>query len=248
MQSIDKQLVIGVVISLVVIVSLLIFIVAVILLYQRKIREKQQSLFQSVIDAEEKERNRIAKELHDSLGAALSAVKLYFENIMPEISDKEKSILVYNMLDDACKEVRTISHQMMPQVLLNEGLFAATRNFCTPLMHLPNLKFELNILGSELRPTNSSTELMIYRILQELINNALKHSNASHIIVQLMQTKNELILSVEDNGDGVIIDPLSNFNTLGISNLISRVKYLNGKISFENNEPSGLIGLIRIPI
>jgi signal transduction histidine kinase len=249
MQSIDKQLVIGVIISLVVIVSLLIFIVAVILLYQRKIREKQQSIFQSVIDAEEKERNRIAKDLHDSLGASLSAVKLYFESLMPNISDKEKSELVYNMLDDACNEVRSISHQMMPQVLLNEGLYVAIRQFCAPLMQLPNLKFELNILGSEDRPLSTTTELMIYRVLQELINNAVKHSKASEIIVQLIQSNNELIISVEDNGIGRIENIDESSSGLGINNLKSRVQYLKGQIVFENaEEGQGITALLRIPV
>lgn len=248
MQSIDKQLVIGAIVTLIVILSLLIFIVATVLLYQRKIREKQQALFQSVIDAEEKERNRIAKDLHDSLGASMSAIKLYFESLMPNIDDQEKSKLVYNMLDEACNEIRSISHQMMPQVLLKEGLFVATRQFCTPFMNLPNLKFELNILGSEIRPSKPSTELMIYRVLQELINNSIKHSKASEIIVQLIQAKNELILSVEDNGIGAKDNIQENSNGLGISNLISRIKYLNGQISFENSENSGLTALVRIPI
>ncbi len=247
MQSIDKQLVIGVIITLIVIFSLLIFIVAVVVLYQKKLREKQQSLFQSVIDAEEKERTRIAKDLHDSLGASLSAVKLYFEGLKPSIPDQEKSTLVYDMLDDACNEVRAISHQMMPQVLLREGLFVATRQFCSPFMHLPKLKFELNILGPETRPNNPTTELMIYRVLQELINNSLKHSKATEIIVQLIQSKNELILSVEDNGIGGDIKINESSNGLGISNLVSRVKYLNGQITFENVENSGLTALVRIP-
>ncbi len=247
MQSIDKQLVIGVIITLIVIFSLLIFIVAVVVLYQRKLREKQQSLFQSVIDAEEKERTRIAKDLHDSLGASLSAVKLYFEGLKPSIPDQEKSTLVYDMLADACNEVRAISHQMMPQVLLREGLFVATRQFCTPFMNLPQLKFELNILGPESRPNNPTTELMIYRVLQELINNSLKHSKATEIIVQLIQSKNELILSVEDNGIGGDIKINESSNGLGISNLVSRVKYLNGQITFDNVENSGLTALVRIP-
>ncbi len=247
MQSIDKQLVIGVIITLIVIFSLLIFIVAVVVLYQRKLREKQQSLFQSVIDAEEKERTRIAKDLHDSLGASLSAVKLYFEGLKPSIPDQEKSTLVYDMLADACNEVRAISHQMMPQVLLREGLFVATRQFCTPFMNLPQLKFELNILGLESRPNNPTTELMIYRVLQELINNSLKHSKATEIIVQLIQSKNELILSVEDNGIGGDIKINESSNGLGISNLVSMVKYLNGQITFDNVENSGLTALVRIP-
>jgi two-component system NarL family sensor kinase len=247
MQSIDKQLVIGVIITLIVIFSLLIFIVAVVVLYQRKLREKQQSLFQSVIDAEEKERTRIAKDLHDSLGASLSAVKLYFEGLKPSIPDQEKSTLVYDMLADACNEVRAISHQMMPQVLLREGLFVATRQFCTPFMNLPQLKFELNILGPESRPNNPTTELMIYRVLQELINNSLKHSKATEIIVQLIQSKNELILSVEDNGIGGDIKINESSNGLVISNLVSRVKYLNGQITFDNVENSGLTALVRIP-
>ncbi len=247
MQSIDKQLVIGVIITLIVIFSLLIFIVAVVVLYQRKLREKQQSLFQSVIDAEEKERTRIAKDLHDSLGASLSAVKLYFEGLKPSIPDQEKSTLVYDMLADACNEVRAISHQMMPQVLLREGLFVATRQFCTPFMNLPQLKFELNILGPESRPNNPTTELMIYRVLQELINNSLKHSKATEIIVQLIQSKNELILSVEDNGIGGDIKINESSNGLGISNLVSMVKYLNGQITFDNVENSGLTALVRIP-
>lgn len=248
MQSIDKQLVIGVIITLIVIFSLLIFIVAVVVLYQKKLREKQQSLFQSVIDAEEKERTRIAKDLHDSLGASLSAVKLYFEGLKPSIPDQEKSSLVYDMLANACNEVRAISHQMMPQVLIREGLFVATRQFCMPFMSLPKLKFELNILGPEIRPPSPTTELMIYRILQELINNSLKHSKATEIIVQLIQSKNELILSVEDNGIGGDINVNESNNGLGISNLVSRVKYLNGQISFENVENSGLTALVIIPI
>lgn len=247
MQSIDKQLVIGVVVTLIVILSLLVFIIATVVLYQRKLREKQQALFQSVIDAEEKERNRIAKDLHDSLGASMSAIKLYFESLMPNITDQEKSSLVYNMLDDACNEVRSISHQMMPQVLIREGLFIATRQFCSAFMNLPKLKFELNILGPETRPNNPTTELMIYRVLQELINNSLKHSKATEIIVQLIQSKNELILSVEDNGIGGDIKINDISNGLGINNLISRVKYLNGQITFENVENSGLTALVRIP-
>ena len=247
MQSIDKQLVIGVVVTLIVIISLLTFIVALIILYQRKLREKQQAIFQSVIDAEEKERNRIAKELHDSLGATMSATKLYFESLMPNISDEEKSKLVYKMLDDACNEVRSISHQMMPQVLLREGLFVAIRQFCQPFMNLPKLKFELVILGPEIRLSNQSTELMIYRVMQELINNSIKHSKATEMIVQLIQAKNELILSVEDNGVGIKAGLNVESNGLGISNLISRVKYLNGQISFEKSSNSGLTALVRIP-
>ncbi len=88
---------------------------------------------------------------------------------------------------------------------------------------------------------------MIYRVLQELINNSLKHSNANEIIVQLIQSKNELILSVEDNGIGGDININESINSLGISNLISRVKYLNGQIIFENSENSGLTALVRIP-
>jgi signal transduction histidine kinase len=247
MQSIDKQLVIGVIVTLLVIFSLLIFIVATILLYQRKLREKQYVLFQSVIDAEEKERKRIATELHDSLGASLSAVKLYFESLMPTIADQDKSALVYHMLDNACNEVRVISHQMMPQVLLNEGLFVATRQFCAPLMNLPKLKFELNILGPEIRPQNATAELMIYRVLQELINNSIKHSKATIIIVQLIQSKNELIISVEDNGIGGDISVYENHNGLGVSNLVSRIQYLKGHITFDNVEKSGLTALVRIP-
>ncbi len=82
---------------------------------------------------------------------------------------------------------------------------------------------------------------------QVLINNSLKHSNANEIIVQLIQSKNELILSVEDNGIGGDININESINGLGVSNLISRVKYLNGQITFENSENSGLTALVRIP-
>ncbi len=88
---------------------------------------------------------------------------------------------------------------------------------------------------------------MIYRVLQEIINNSLKHSNANEIIVQLIQSKNELILSVEDNGIGGDININESINSLGISNLISILKCLNGQITFENSENSGLTALFRIP-
>lgn len=248
MQSIDRQLVIGVILTIIIIFALLIFIVAVVLLYQRQLREKQKAIFQSVIDAEEKERNRIAKELHDSLGASLSAVKLYYESLMPNISDKEKSELVYKMLSDSCNEVRSISHQMMPQVLIQEGLYTAVRQFCSPFTKIENLHFELNILGEEIRPNSSTTELMLYRILQELINNSIKHSKATEIIVQIMSSKSEIIMSVEDNGIGVSADVLDQSSGLGINNLKSRVKFINGEFNVESSDNQGFVAIIRVPI
>ena len=104
-KNLDTQIVVGVLITVILLIALITFIIAIVLLYQRKIRDKQKQMFQSIIDAEETERNRIAKDLHDSLGASLSAIKLYFESLMPTIADVEKSKLVYTMLSDSCNKI-----------------------------------------------------------------------------------------------------------------------------------------------
>ena len=247
-KNLDTQIVVGVLITVILLIALITFIIAIVLLYQRKIRDKQKQMFQSIIDAEETERNRIAKDLHDSLGASLSAIKLYFESLMPTIADVEKSKLVYTMLSDSCNEVRSISHQMMPQVLLNEGIYTATRQFCAPLMQMSEPKFELIILGEEHRPKKINTELMIYRVMQELVNNSIKHSNAKNITVQIISNKNELILSVEDDGIGIDQEKLNSSKGLGINNLKSRVQFINGQLSIDSQEESGCLAVVRIPL
>jgi signal transduction histidine kinase len=194
-----------------------------------------------MVNGQEAERTRIAKDLHDGLGGLFSTVKMYFstlEHEQQQLKENELFKKSYTMVDNAATEVRRIAHNMMPEVLLKLGLPNALQDLCNNISASRLIQVSLQINGMEKR-LNASTEIMLYRIVQELLNNIVKHAQATEAIVQFIQSGNRLSVTVEDNGKG--------FNTLdtdlqkkaGLENIKSRVDYLNGSISFESTKDLG---------
>jgi signal transduction histidine kinase len=205
--------------------------------------EKYLSATEAVLKGEEQERTRLAKDLHDGLGGMLSGIK-YSLNTMkgnlimtPENAQAfERSM---DMLDSSIQEMRRVAHNMMPEALVKFGLDAALKDFCTSITNSGALKVQyqsLNIEGLEIEQT---TAITMYRIVQELINNTIKHASAQKAIVQLSRTDGRLNLEVEDDGNGFNIDILDRAKGIGWTNIQNRIEFLKGKLDIHSEIGKG---------
>ncbi len=218
-----------------------------------KIKELEKSLrlesANAMLKGQEIERNRIAKDLHDSVGALLSSIKLHFETIKGHISNT-KGNQVYDktnqLIDEACFEVRNISHDMMPGSLIRFGLIPALQDYTSKLRSDKKLAVDIINYGIP-EKLDDSVSLNAYRIIQELLNNVIKHSGAKEVLVQLTMKNDQLNIMVEDDGHG--FDPnAAKEKGMGLKNIISRVNYLNGQIHFDSEEGKGTNIMIDFPI
>lgn len=239
----------------------LMLVLLFVIFYQRKLRiaqaEKDKAIILerekgivAVFDATEEERKRIAKDLHDGIGQQMSGLKLAWENLVSneknvETETKEKIKLLTNILDGAATELRSISHRMMPKVLESVGMVSAIEQMLEKTFQMSGINYQFENLNIQQR-FDQRTELVIFRVTQELINNIVKHSQAKNVFVQMLKNKNALILVVED--DGIGFDPKEKSDGLGMLNIKSRLETVKGNISFERGETSGTIAKITIPV
>ncbi len=210
---------------------------------QIKFLEKQQQVvsLQSMVNGQETERTRIAKDLHDGLGGLFSTIKMHFSTLQHEQKELKADPLFtksYDMLNTASEEVRRIAHNMMPEVLIKIGLVQATQELCNSTSAGKLLNVSMQAYGMDKR-LNGSTEVMLFRILQELINNIIKHSQATEAIIQFNREGNRLSVTVEDNGRGFNLAETDGKTHIGLSSVESRVSYLNGKLSIESQKEVG---------
>lgn len=202
----------------------------------------------SMIQGQEAERERVAKDLHDSLGGLLSTVKLHFDAIQSQdtrIGRLQEYKRAYTLLDEACKEVRQISNNLQPGALHKLGLVPAINDLVNRVRtpDAPVIDFRhYNVNGS----LDSRVSLNVFRIVQELLNNALKHSDASEISIVLSQSNNLLNIVVQDNGKGY--EPGAIKMGMGTENIASRVNYLKGDLSIHSVIGEGTTTQIEIPI
>jgi len=218
----------------------------------QKITDLQQKnkllAMSSMIEGQEAERLRIAKDLHDSLGGLLSTVKAHFTTIQNEIIQLEKFNLTEKtnvLIDEACAEVRRISHNMMPQALSISGLQGAIEDLGDQLQEQGYITtVELSNIPNKIDPTR---EVMIYRLLQEILSNIRKHSNAKTILLQLLGHQNELTIIVEDDGEGFDYSEEIKKGGLGLKSINSRVQYLDGIINWDTKPSKGTTINITIP-
>lgn len=206
-------------------------------------KEKEVAVVRSMMEGEEQERLRIARGLHDGLSAMLAVVKMKFSTVktVEELSPAIES------LDKASKEVRRIAHNMMPEVLLNYGLEAALKEFTDSLNQGVGLRIDLQLVNVHLK-LDSSSQLMIYRIVQELLNNVIKHANANDVLVQLSQVNNTLSLTVEDDGLGFDVQKALAKKSIGLSNLEARVEFLGGTLSIDSSSENGTSTYIELDV
>lgn len=211
--------------------------------------EKQLLASEAVIKGQEEERGRLAKDLHDGLGGLLSGVKFSLTNMKSNVVLDANSALIFerslDMLDNSISELRRVAHNMMPEVLVKFGLHEALKSYCDSIQQSGIFKVDFQSLGNEIRLA-SNTEIILYRIVQELLNNASKYAKASTVLVQLAFHENEISITVEDNGIGFDISKTKNSTGAGWINIRSRVEYLKGTVDV-TSESSGTSVHIHIP-
>ena len=206
---------------------------------------------QAVLQGQVEERTRLAKDLHDGLGGILSSAKYSFSNMKENMIITSEHAAAFErsmgMLDKSISELRRVAHNMMPEALVAFGLDTALKDFCnsieqTGVIQLTYQSFEINE-----NTISKTTSAAIYRIIQELLNNILKHAHASTALVQLVRKNLALSITVEDNGKG--FDPLvlDNSDGIGYLNLKNRIAYLNGSIDIQTSEGKGTSVNIEIP-
>ncbi len=189
-------------------------------------KDKQLATVQAVLDGETAERSRLAKDLHDGLGSMLSVVKYNLREMETGVIIEKESVdrfkKAIEMLDESIQELRRVAHHMMPESLIRFGLKTSLTDFCDAI---PNTHF--HYYGDEKR-LDSRLEILLYRSVHELVNNALKHAEADKIDVQIIQESNRISLVVQDNGKG--FDTNTDHNGMGINNLQNRVDSYGGNM------------------
>lgn len=200
-------------------------------------KEKQLTATQSLLAGEEAERKRLARDLHDGLGGMLSIIKLKLLNMKGNVILPETEVSVFHhaleMLDGSIRELRRVAHNLMPESLMRYGLKAALTDFCGNIDQV-----NLHFYGEE-RRLEEKYEIALFRIIQELVNNAIKHSAAEQINVQVIVESDRMNLVVQDNGKG--FDPLKidQTKTTGLISIRSRVESLNGQMDLISSPGQG---------
>lgn len=212
--------------------------------------EKQLAATEAVLKGEERERSRLAKDLHDGLGGMLSGIKYAFQtmkgNLVMTPENHQAFERSMDMLDSSIKEMRRVAHNMMPEALVKFGLDTALRDFCNDINQTGVLKLSYHSSGIEQIVIDQTTAITIYRIVQELLNNTIKHAGAASAIVQIEQAEGIITLTVEDDGRG--FDPviLQQSKGIGWSNIQSRVEFLKGKLDVKSTAGKGTSVLIEL--
>jgi len=204
-------------------------------------QQQQVVSMQSMINGQETERTRIAKDLHDGLGGLFSTVKMHFSSLQHERADLSQNpvfVKSYELVNTASEEVRRIAHNMMPEVLIKIGLIQAVQELCSSINAGQLLHTNLMVFGMDKR-LSPSTEIMLYRIVQELLNNIMKHAQATEAILQFNKDGNRLTVTIEDNGRGFNTAEQSNKASIGLESVKSRVTYLNGQLSIDSQQEVG---------
>ncbi|WP_353196474.1 sensor histidine kinase [Parapedobacter defluvii] len=214
-------------------------------------QQERLGQYDAMLRGQEAERNRLARDLHDGLGGLLAGVKLKLSSIVTKEGEKLPNGTgavheVIHQLDYSLDELRRIAHNMMPEALRNGGLVPALSDLCR-YMDTPQIPIKFQSLNLE---DNYPEQLRItvYRIVQELLANALKHANASEIILQCSELDRWLFITVEDNGKGMATAENVPSKGLGLSNIRNRVALLNGQMEIQAQPGEGTTVNIQIPL
>lgn len=208
---------------------------------QRKLKlieqENENAVLKALMNGEERERNRISKDLHDGVAAMLGAAKMSLQSI-PFLSEEKKMEQLEKtaqLVSNTHADVRRIAHDLLPVTLEKEGLIAAVAQFAADINATNILDFQVNnqLPAGFVFPKNM--ELMLYRIIQELINNVIRHSSASEAHITFRQTGTQLEIEVSDNGIGIG----DNKEHQGLYSIRERLKALGGSFSIKGTERKG---------
>ncbi|RYZ23940.1 MAG: tetratricopeptide repeat protein [Chitinophagaceae bacterium] len=216
---------------------------------QQLLIEQQEAATRAIIEAEESERQRIAKDLHDGVGQMMSAARMNLSALRSRLpladgDNRQTFENVIALVDDSCREVRAVSHNMMPNALLKSSLAAAVREFIDKIDHRA-LQVQLYTEGLDER-LEANVETVLYRVVQECVNNVIKHSGASRLDIAIIREGRELTATVEDNGRG--FEPGASADGLGLRNIRTRIGYLKGSVEFDSRPGRGTLVALMVPL
>ena len=205
--------------------------------------EKQLTATEAVLKGEEQERTRLAKDLHDGLGGMLSGIKYSFQNMKGNLIMTPENAQAFErsmeMLDSSIKEMRRVAHNMMPEALVKFGLDTALRDFCNDINQSGALVVNYQSINMEDAVIEQTTAITIYRIVQELINNIIKHAAAKTAILQVTKSGGHISLTVEDDGNGFDTSILRQASGIGWANIQNRVDFLKGSVDVQSENKNG---------
>lgn len=210
-------------------------------------REKLRRL-RSVIDGQDQERNRLSRELHDGIGQSLIAVKLQLENAETQNYSMMRAGIdsAKNMIDITIEEVRHVCNALLPAALNEFGIVSTLRALSSELGSLAGFKAIFENEGS-LDRISKKSQIYLYRIAQEALNNITKHARASQVVMKLKRENNIVTLEVSDNGKGFIFDPVSFAQRNGLQNMRERTHLLDGEFTLKSQPGNGTTIKVSIP-
>ncbi len=201
------------------------------------------------MSGEEQERNRIAKELHDGTVSQLLSIKLHLDAISARNAEAATELRpVTNQVELTARELRQTAHNLMPSLLIDHGLVNAISFFCDKIQDSAGITVHFQALGEHIGMHTQEEELSLFRILQELIQNVLKHAQATRITVQLSQSADVLTLTVEDNGAGFRPSGIENLppKGVGLKNIEERVQLLGGFFDIRSLSGGGTTAYVEL--
>jgi two-component system, NarL family, sensor kinase len=236
-------------------------IILFVLYYQKRMTEEQlrrqemeldyqRKMMEAALESQENERRRVAGDLHDSIGAMLSTIRLsLLTHVKRNPGDTAGIVESKKMLDETIDSVRRISRDLMPSTLEKFGLVQAIKEMCDRFQSTSALPITFNEIGST-PALAKNRELMVFRIVQELINNSLKHAKAKQINV-VLNNSHQLLVSVEDDGTGFVLEDQKSDKThgkgLGLFNIENRARVIGGSVEFNSEIGHGSKIVISIP-
>ncbi|OQY96680.1 MAG: hypothetical protein B6D37_01370 [Sphingobacteriales bacterium UTBCD1] len=205
--------------------------------------EQKLNATEAVLKGEEQERARLAKDLHDGLSGMLSGVKYSLQdmkgNLIMAGENRQAFERSIDMLDSSIKEMRRVAHNMMPEVLVRYGLDAAMRDYISEINKSGIVNIVYQSMGMAKKEMERSSAIAVYRIVQELVNNVIKHARATEVLVQLFGENDKLVVNVEDNGKGFDTKLSEGQEGMGWKNIRSRVELLKGTIDIHSSPEKG---------
>jgi two-component system NarL family sensor kinase len=221
------------------------------IMLQQQMLKQQEQLTQAIIDAEEKERRRIASDLHDGVGQMFSAVKMNLNGLVERVKfereeDRFLAEKTVALVDESCKEVRVISHQMMPNMLLRSGIASDVKSF---IEKIDSERLKVNVEANGFKnKLESNVEIVLYRVIQETVNNVIKHAQATELNIILNRDAEGITAIVADNGVGFNTDLKDDFGGIGLKNIAARIEYLKGSVTYKSSTGNGTSVNIWVPV
>ena len=213
-------------------------------------REQQIISMRSMLEGQEKERTRIARDLHDGLGNLLSSLKVNIGSLQIDFDDNNSKKIygtASKMIDEACTEVRKIAHEMMPQSLKKLGLRKALEDLVLKMDAIHGFNAEFNVHGQE-KIFDDNTNVMLFRIVQEALNNIVKYADANEVSVQITYSEDWFDLTIEDDGVGFNTNALDSTKGMGLKSIAFRTEFIGGRFDLNSRPGTGTLVTINIPM